>query len=75
MSKRHIRWIAEVLENGPLTTSQIIDKMSWRKSCPTTNEVSNYLGKSPLFQKSTKEVRQKYMTGGASYVAVWKLRK
>ena len=75
MSKMHIRWIAEVLENGPLTTSQIIDKMSSRKSCPTTNEVSNYLARSPLFLKSTKEVRQKYMTGGASYVAVWKLRK
>ena len=75
MCKMHMRWIAETLKDGPLTTAQIIEKMSWRKSCPTTHEVGNYLAKNPMFVKSTLQVRQRYMTGGASYVSTWRLKK
>jgi hypothetical protein len=39
------------------------------------NELGNYLSKWPEFVKTNVEVKQVYMTGGASYVAVWKLKR
>lgn len=75
MCKMHIRWITDALKQEPMTASQIMDTMTWRRSCPTMNELGNYLSKWPQFQKTTKEVKQVYMTGGASYVAVWKLKE
>tara|TARA_E500000331_G_C16619000_1_gene439333 strand:- start:220 stop:447 length:228 start_codon:yes stop_codon:yes gene_type:complete len=75
MSKMHIRWIKQALENGPLTASQIMDRMTWRRSCPTMNELGNYLSKWSEFEKAPKEIQQHYMCGGVSYVALWRLRK
>ena len=75
MSKMVIRWIKETLEDGPLTAAQIMDRMTFRRNCPTMNELGNYLSKNPEFIKSLDMVHQHYMTGGQSYVAVWKLRR
>lgn len=75
MCKMHIRWITQALEQRPMTAAEILDTMTWRRNCPTMNELGNYLSKWPEFEKAILPVRQVYMTGGASYVAVWKLRR
>jgi hypothetical protein len=75
MCKMHIRWIKQALSERDMTASEIMDSMTWRRSCPTMNELGNYLSKWPEFEKTNKCVKQVYMTGGASYVAIWRLRR
>ena len=74
MSKMVKVWIKDALKNGPLTATQIMDSMAHRRSCPSMPQLGNYLAKSREFEKLPKEARQGYMAGGASWVAVWRLR-
>ena len=73
MSKLHIRWLEESLQEGPKTASQIMFEMSHRRSCPTMYQIGNYLAKWPQFQALT-QIRQEYMTGNRATVTLWKLK-
>tara|TARA_Y100000401_G_C8321545_1_gene225571 strand:- start:1253 stop:1480 length:228 start_codon:yes stop_codon:yes gene_type:complete len=74
MSKMVLKWIEEALQDGPMTAGGIMETMSHKKSCPTMHQLGNYLAKSKQFEKAPLEVKQAYMGGGSSWVAVWRLR-
>ena len=56
MCKMHIRWITQALSLGkPLTAREILETMIHRRSCPTMNELVNYLAKFPEFKRYDSE--------------------
>jgi hypothetical protein len=73
MCKMHIRWIESALSERNMTSREIMETMVHRRSCPTMNELSNYLSKNPKFY-IVREVNQRYITRAASSVAIWGMR-
>ena len=52
MCKMHKRWVILALSPGnPLTAREILETMIHRRSCPTMNELVNYLAKYPEFKR------------------------